>query len=51
MFLQNVGIYWRVYMMPKPRRISSSSPLWKTQISQPVQGLQPDTVSTFGPEL
>jgi hypothetical protein len=37
MFLQNVGIYRRVYTAPNPRRISpssSSSLSWKHQISQ-----------------
>jgi hypothetical protein len=34
MLLRNVGIYRRVYTAPKPRITSSSSPPWKTQISQ-----------------
>jgi hypothetical protein len=29
-----IGIYWQVYTVPKPRRSSSSSPLWKRHISQ-----------------
>jgi hypothetical protein len=33
MFLQNVGIYQKVDMAPKPRTTVSSSPLWKPQIS------------------
>jgi hypothetical protein len=37
MFLWNVGIYWRVYTVPQPRRTSSSSSSslpWRPQISQ-----------------
>jgi hypothetical protein len=36
MFLRNVGVYWQVYMAPKPRRSSSSSssPLpWKHHLN------------------
>lgn len=32
MFLQNVGIYPRVRMVPKPRRTSSTSLPWKPEI-------------------
>jgi hypothetical protein len=50
MFLWNIGIYQRVCMVPKPRRIvSSSSLLWKPQISHsgPLSGGNTKHFSTF----